>query len=336
MAESAPTTSNPSTTSSPEANTPVPATHGEGGGVPQGSTAAPPKGGLSKQLGSAPAEGASTEAEAPEAPKPPSKRKYKLKVDGQEFEEELSDDDIAVRLQKEKAWNKRQNELAAERKKLEEFYSRGKKDPFAVMKEMFGVDGLTLAQQKLAEQYQLELKRQEMSPEERVREEYEAKLAEERAQREEIQRQIQEKEQAALEEQVFKDTESRFIAALEHEGLPKTYEALAEMAKVAKMAHEHGYELSDAQLAEEVRNRLEAHTDKLHKSVLSGLTGEALLKRFPEPVVKEIVKAVLARSKAAVTPPPSAPVKRAPVPKPRQEEAELTPGQRRKQRLGLL
>src|SRR5688572_3841920 len=83
----------------------------------------------------------------PEAkPQPPSEKKFKLKVDGQECEEELSDDELAVRLQKEHAWRKREGAFTSERKKLEQFYELGKKDPRTAAKELWGVDMLELAQ----------------------------------------------------------------------------------------------------------------------------------------------------------------------------------------------
>lgn len=302
---------------------------GEGLGLPAEVQA--PKGGMSKQL-------EHLKPKAPvEPPKPdaPAKHKFKFKVDGAESEEELTMDEIQVQLQKERAWRKRQNEVSAERKKFDAMRELGKKDPFAASKELFGVDAMELAQQRLAEQYQRELKMQQMSPEERLKTEYEDKFAAKQAEFEALKQQIAEKEQTELDTRVFQETEANFTKALNTEGLPKSYESLAEMAHVAKMALDAGYHLTPEQIAGEVRARLESREEKLHQSVLSGLKGEDLLKRFQAPVVKEIVRAVLSRQKAAAVPPPSAPVRRAPVQK-QVEDAQLTPGQLRKRRLGLI
>lgn len=265
----------------------------------------------------------------------PTKRKYKQKVDGEEFEEELTDDEVIARLQKEKAWNKRQNELAKERRKLQDFYERNKKDPLSIVKEMYGVDPLELAQARLAEQYKKQFELQQLKPEDRIKAEYEEKLAAEQQKLKDMQAQIEAKEQEALEAKVLEETKSDFTAALESEGLPASWKALHEMAVVAKMALDNGLRLTSQQLAMEVRNRLESRDADLHKEVLGGLEGEALLKRFDPAVVKKIVQAVLAQQKASVKVPPAAPVKRD-KPAATVIPAELKESQKRKMRLGIL
>jgi hypothetical protein len=74
------------------------------------------------------------------APTAAEKRKYQLKVDGQDIEEELSDDDIRVRLQKAHAVDKRFAEVANQRKQIEAALSQLKNDPAKALKEIAGLD----------------------------------------------------------------------------------------------------------------------------------------------------------------------------------------------------
>lgn len=324
MAETAPvapSTPTPASTPAPNANASAPA---------EGKLTVPPPG-AKNGIGAQAAPPAPEEAK----PQPPSKKKYRGKVDGEEYEEELSDDEVSVRLQKERAWRKRQNEFTSERKKLEQFYELGKKDPFAAAKELWGVDALELAQERLASQYKTELEQRNMKPEDRLKAEYEAKVkaAEEKAAA--LQQKMEEQEMQELEAKALETTQAEFTQALEAEGVPKSWKALAEMAHVAKLAHGEGYRLTPAQLASEVRNRLEARDNDLYNEVVGGLKGEALLKRFKPEVVKELVKAVLEQRKAATAVAPSAPVKREAAPKPSILE-DLTPGQKRKRMMGII
>jgi hypothetical protein len=240
-----------------------------------------------------------------------------------------------VRLQKERAWRKREGAVTAERKKIQQFFELGKKDPRAAAKELWGVDVHELAQQQLAEQYQLELKNRNMSPEDKMKAEYEAKLEAAQAESEKYRTAMEAKETAAMEAEALETTKAEFTEALQAEGLPKTWKALGEMAHVAKLAQDHGYRLTPAQLATEVRNRIEARDNDLYNEVVGGLKGKDLLKRFKPEVVKEIVRAVLAEKKAATTQAPSAPVRRPAAVSP-VVSAELTPAQKRKRLMGIL
>jgi hypothetical protein len=143
------------------------------------------------------------------------------------------------------------------------------------------------------------------------------------------------KETEALEAKALETTQAEFSEALQAEGLPKSWKALAEMAHVAKLAHQEGYRLTPAQLATEVRTRLETRDNALYDEVVGGLKGEDLLKRFKPEVVKELVRAVLAKQKQSKTLPPSAPVRRESAVKPVVSE-NLTPAQKRKALMGLI
>lgn len=238
---------------------------------------------------------------ATEPPKVAEKRKYKGKVDGQEREWELSDDDITVRLQKSEAAERRMQEGAEIRKAAKQLVEDLRKDPFGVLSSPeIGINLEELAEQRLIEKYKAEQMTEEQRRVYELEQKLKARDAEDKR-RKDVEGQAKRQE---MEKQVYAQEEKRFMEAAEKGGLPKNMRTLAMMAEVALVNHEYGIELSADQIAAEVRERINQPL-----GVVRGLKGEALLKELGEETVKEVMSAQLALYRAKKT------ANQAPVPK---------------------
>jgi len=245
------------------------------------------------------------EAAAPKAPTQAEKRKYSLKVDGQDIEEELSDDDIRVRLQKSHAVDKRFAEVANQRKQIEAALSQLKNDPAKALKEIAGLDLDEWAEKRILERYQ-----EAMMPEaEREKAEMQRKLADYERQFEEQRTSAESAKQQAYEQQVFEKTEQEFIQAVETLGYDKGFSRtvlVPMMAEIAESALDYGVELTPSQMASEANKRLET----IHRRQVQGLKGEQLLRYLGDDVVTEAIRAKLAATRGSAaapsTPPPAA------------------------------
>lgn len=238
-------------------------------------------------------------AEATEARKEAERRKYKLKIDGQEREEDLSDDEVSVRLQKALGAEKRMQEAAEYRKKFQAASEAIRSDPFAALKEAYGIDIEKLAEERLAQKYQEQL----LPENERKELEYKRQIEARDAQLKAIRDAEESKHQEAFNAKVLQETEAGFLTALQTSGLPQNYETLRMMAEVAKFNLEHGLELTPAQIAAEVQSKASQTT----QHVLKGLKGESLVKFLGPDVVKEVlrlsVEKIRPKAKAALVTP---------------------------------
>lgn len=234
-------------------------------------------------------------AKAPPSPAP-ERRKYSLKVDGEARDLELTDDEISVRLQKAEAAEKRMSEAAQVRKSFAEAVAAIKKDPFAALKDpVFGVDLKKLAEQRLIEEYQLEL----MTPEARAQKERELEIERLKKEAADHKAALEAERQRQLDDRTFQETEAKFIRALSDAGMEKSYEALYEMARIADLALENGIEYSEKQLVQLVQESLDGQRSKLENKVRAGLKGEKLLSHLGEDTVREVLRASVEKMRAA-------------------------------------
>lgn len=245
------------------------------------------------------------EATAPKPPTAAEKRRYALKVDGQDIEEELSDDEIRVRLQKAHAVDKRFAEVANQRKQIEAALNQLKTDPAKALKEIAGLDLDEWAEKRILERYQEAM----LPQEEREKAELQKKLAEYERQFEEQKTAAEQAKQQAYEQQVFEKTEAEFIEAVETLGYDKGFSRtvlVPMMAEIAESALDYGVELTPSQMAAEANKRLET----IHRRQVQGLKGEQLLRYLGDDVVTEAIRAKLAATRGPVaapsTPPPPA------------------------------
>ncbi len=252
------------------------------------------------------------EPKAPAAPEPPAKRKYKMKVDGQELEEELSDDEISVRLQKERASDKRFQEAAALKQKFGDVVKWIKENPFEALKDpVFGLDLDKLAEERLASKYKQIVEDEQLTPEQKKEREYQKKIDAAEARAQKLENDAQTRAQEEINQKVYKETEDLFGQVLEQEGVEKSYETMYHLASIAKMLHANGMPLDPKILAAELRGRLDNSRTGLEKSVRGGLKGDKLLTYLGDDTVKEVLRAAVARAQgsnaAKIFPPKEAP-----------------------------
>jgi hypothetical protein len=242
----------------------------------------------------APAETAEQKAERKEA----ERRKYKLKVDGQLKDVELTDDEIAIRLQKDEAAEVRMAKAAETQKQFAQFVEMLEKDPVAAAKLLNPKLDLEAAMEKrLAEKYRREM----MSEQDRANLEREEKLAEYERKEKERTEAEQARVQKEHDDKFRAETEQQWIDALNTSDLEKSKRTLFMMAQVAKQNLAHGVELSPAQMAQEVRRQIESDV----KYVTGGLKGEKLVKLLGPDVVKEILRTEVERVKGSMKPTPA-------------------------------
>lgn len=225
-------------------------------------------------------------AAASETPAERKARLLKYKVDGQEKEvdlDSLPETELVKRFQMSEAAQRRMQEAAELRKTFDAYKQKLREDPFEAAKMLDpDLDIMELAQQRLIEQYeqsQLPEHEQQLRKLQRELEARDAKL-------QAIEAEKQAAAQAQLEQQVFEQTYKEFEAALNTEGVPRNRLAMAMMAELAEQSANFGIELTPAQMAAEVKERMSG----LARQSFDGLKGEALAKYLGDDVVKEILR----------------------------------------------
>lgn len=311
-APSAPSTPAPSSTPAPVASSSAPS---KAPASAKAEGTAPSKPSLGDQVGKKP-EPAALEKPV-EAMTQAEKRKFKLKVDGEEFEEELSDDDIRIRLQKDKAADKRLQEAAGERKKLAAALDFLRKNPKEALKQ-FGHDFDKLAQEHIAQLYN----RETMDPAERERQDLQEKLKTYEQKEAERTKTEETQKQQAHREKVWSEMQEGFVQALDKVGYDKGFAKstlLPIMADVQEAALEAGVDLSPDEVAHETTKRLEV----IHKKQMASLKGEALMKYLGDDAVNDIIHTKIRMaglSPNAPAPAPAAPKEIAPEPRVKSEK----------------
>lgn len=241
------------------------------------ATEAPPK---------APETAAATEA----------RRKYKLKVDGQEREEELSDDEVAIRLQKGLAADKRMSEAAEIRKAYAQLREIARTAPEQLLKELAGLDPDEWAEQRLAER----VKREMMPEHERKILEAQQEVARERKAREELEARLQADAQAKADAEAAAALEAEYQQTFQRLDLDWSPENVELVGKIMLDALDEDIQLTPAQVAAEAKRVLakrEADADGRFRSRVSSLDGQELLDFLGPDVVKKALRASVAQYK---------------------------------------
>ena len=230
---------------------------------------------------------APVETKTPAAPVAPEKRKYSLKVDGKAQDLELDDTEILTRLQKAEAADRRMQESAKLRKDFMAAVEAIKADPFKALSDpVFGLDLDKLAEQRLAQKYQVEL----MTPEQRAQFEQQQEFERLKKEAAQTKAELEKRIQAETDARVFQEIEQGFLKALGEEGLEKSTEALFEMARLADIALQNGVEYTPAQLARQVQATLDGRREALAAKLRGGLKGQKLLDALGDDVVREVLR----------------------------------------------
>lgn len=223
------------------------------------------------------------------------KKKFKLKVDGQEIEEEidLADDETIKRhLQMSKAAQKRMSEAAQTKRQAEQFINALRTNPLKILND----PNLGLDFKKIAEDYIYEQAMNDMlTPEQKQLKEYERRLKEHEDQQRTAKEQQEAQQLEELQQRYAEDYDKKITEALSTSGLPKTPKTVKRMAELMYKNLEFGFELEPKQLVEIVRQ--DYLTDI--KELLMATDGDSLLKMLGDETANKLRKADLARLKSA-------------------------------------
>jgi hypothetical protein len=190
-----------------------------------------------------------------------SKKKYKLKVDGEEIEDEIdlaNEQEIVKRLQLAKAAQKRMQEAAQYRKQIEEteqdlseFLEQLKQNPLAVLKHPdLGLDLRQVVESFLEE----EVERSKKSPEQIELEEAKARLRALEEEKESLETQRREEYMERLRVEKATEIEKELIEALDAGDLPQSDYIMNKMVDLASIAYDNGIEISMKELLPIVRD----------------------------------------------------------------------------------
>lgn len=186
--------------------------------------------------------------------------KLKLKVDGKEIEEllpfEIPDDEktkefLTKNLQLSKASQKRMQEMAEERKKLEALIKKLDESPEELMREL-GKDPEEFAVALLKRRIEEEQK----SPEQKELERAKKELEELRRAQKEQEEMRKKAENARLENELEQKLTEGITSALESGGLKKSPLTVKKMAEVMYTAAEIGVDLTPKEAAEIAKNEV--------------------------------------------------------------------------------
>lgn len=231
-------------------------------------------------------------------------KKLKLKVDGQEFEEDLPfevDENnkeqleyIKRHLQMSKSATKRMQEAAKLKQQAEHFVKMLQEDPMKILthKNFGGEEKF----RKMAEEYiARQINEQMLTPEQRQQRDMEDRLRKYEEQ-EKQSKQQQEQEQVVKLQAHYADEYSKVIeAGLKSQNIPKTPRTVKRMAELMSKNLKHGLELQPEHLAQLVK---EDYINEM-KEMFGASEGDILLNLLGEDVSNKIRKADLAKLKAS-------------------------------------
>lgn len=209
----------------------------------------------------------------------PQLEKFKLKVDGEEFEEEFdlsNREELTKRFQLAKAAEKRIGQAKTEKQKAMEIIKAYE-------------DGTILQNhpkaRELAEKLLLkQLEDEMMDPKDKELLSTKEKLAKYEKDEEDRKKQIEAQAMAAKELEVAKGLQNTIIEALEKSGLPKTPDLAKRMAYIMKKNLEMGLSLTPDDLVSELKSEVLG----MIKSIVGGSDGEKLISLLGDDAAKKI------------------------------------------------
>jgi hypothetical protein len=232
------------------------------------------------------------------------KKKFKLKVDGKEVEEEVDFNDeegMIKRLQLGKAAQKRMQEATELRKAAEEFIDMLRKNPRKVLSDPnIGVDLKQFAQEIINE----EIENAAKSPEQVEKEKLQKELEELKGKFEKDEKERKEREfsrlQAEQEEKIQGDIET----ALSSNELPKTPYTVRKMAEMMMLALQNDIDLSPKDLVPLLRKQMSSDIKELFSSssdeVLEEMLGKDTISRLRKRTVAKVKQQQVAQTANSV------------------------------------
>ena len=245
---------------------------------------------------------------APKAEEPPKslKRKLKLKVDGQEFEEEFdpSDDEYMTRqLQMAKMSQKRAREAAELRQQVERIgdyleQAKGDKKKLRALIKELGADEKELAAMIIEE----EIANSQKSPEQLAKEQLEEELRQLKEQRENEKKDWETREKERLLGQEMERYDMLVSKAIESSDLPKSPYVVKKMADYMMLGLENGIDLHPDDVIELVKEEVQSDLQELVKAMGAEKAEQFLGKE----ILSSIRKKNVAKAKASQ---PASPLK---------------------------
>jgi pyruvate-formate lyase len=225
----------------------------------------------------------------------PNKKKFKIKVDGneEEMELDLNDEQTLIRhLQMSKAASKRMNEAAMTRKQAEQFITALQNDPMKVLTDprIMGNEKF----QAIAEEFlSKKLQEQMLSPEERRRIEMEDRLRKYEDQEKSAKEKEEQAQIAQLEEHYAQEYQKTIMTALQSTNLPKNPFTVKRMAELMQKNIKHGLDLDPHHLAQLVKEDYQ----KELVGLIGGSDASQIISMFGEDLTNKIRKHDLAKYK---------------------------------------
>ncbi len=234
-----------------------------------------------------------SEGDEPKGMTAAEKKIWKLKVDGEEFDFDATDEEAVKReIMKARGAAKRFESAAQMRKEAEQIVSM-LKDP-ASLREILQDPRIGVDLKKFAEDYVWEqIQESQLTPEQKAQRDKDRRLAEYEAREAKAREEGVTRQQQEAQTRYEVGYEKKIMTALEAGGIPKSPKAIARMADYLYQAVEHGYDLSPEDLVQQVRQDYIAD----FTSVLGDADGDQLLALLGEANAEKLRKADLKRLK---------------------------------------
>lgn len=231
-------------------------------------------------------------------------KKFKLKVDGKEIEEEidLSDEEgLTKRFQLGKAAQKRMQEATELKKAAEEFIDMLRTNPRRVLSDPnISVDLKKLAQEIINEEIENASKSPEQLEKEKLQKELEELREKYKKDEEERKKNSFERLQAEQEEKIQNDIEG----ALKTSNLPKTPYTVRKMAEMMMLALQNNIDLSPKDLVPLLRKQMSTDIKDLFSAsgdeVLEELLGKDNISRLRKRTVAKVKEQQVAQTANSV------------------------------------
>lgn len=219
------------------------------------------------------------------------KKKLKLKVDGEEIEEEIdlaNEEELVRRLQKAKAFDKRAGEFTGFKKNVENFFNELKSNPFEVLQNLgFNVD--EMSEQHLTKKVE-ELKK---SPQQLEQEKMQKELETLRKEKEDATKRAEQAEMEKLRNQQAAEIETDIVTALKASttSLPESPFVISRIAQSMLLAMKKGYHNVTAKdvipvVEKQFKDELQQIFGKLPEEILEQLIGNPNIERLRKHRIK--------------------------------------------------
>lgn len=235
--------------------------------------------------------------------KPSTKKKFKLKVDGNEedYEIDLADEEALKReIQKARAFEKRSKEWSSKSQQFDQFVEMLQKNPETVLEKM-GIDVDKLSEERLMKA----VEKMKKSPEQLEREQMQLELEQLRQEKEEIQRQKEMAETERIRNEQSAQITKDITEAIEQgkSFLPKNAESLQLIGKylylAMKQSEKPGFEHLAKVTAKDVLPLVERDIKNTFRSIFDNSPEDVLEDLWGSSNVDRLRKKRIAAKKAA-------------------------------------